>query len=362
MSWIKIDDSLAFHPKISRLNDAQFRFYITALCYAGRHLTDGLVFVEALPRTHPSVIRKLVEVGLFEKTAKGLEIHDFLDFQRSRAEVETLREKKREAGAKGGKKSAETRKQTAEHSAQADAKHAGSEKKYPEPRVQSQSKERVPSSLSSNGEVISEEVGVAPKTPALARPLAGPVFPVAGKPATWQAPEDLLADLRRLYPGVDVGAELDKAAAKIRVNAVSRKTARGMPKFLHAWMERTQNSARPTPRPTGPPGLNGSSAVQLVNGRYRLPSGWWASEDGRTIEKDFDTYERRSGSGLAAAGRYVHESQEDGAAFYVTGASLQHGYDERIRAKEREILRGHPRFADLFPETVAEPAKAGGGA
>jgi hypothetical protein len=157
MSWIKIDDSLAFHPKISRLNDAQFRFYITALCYAGRHLTDGLVFIEALPRTHPSVIRKLVEVGLFEKTAKGLEIHDFLDFQRSRADVEALREKKREAGAKGGKRSAETRKQTAEHGAQADTQHAGSEKKYPEPRVQSQSKEREPSSLSSNGEVISEE-------------------------------------------------------------------------------------------------------------------------------------------------------------------------------------------------------------
>ena len=103
MTWVRLDDSFPTHPKISRLSDAQFRYYVIALCYSSRHLTDGLVIPESLPRTHPSVRVALVAAGLFEETPNGLTIHDFLDFQRSRAEVLAIVEKRREAGRLGGR-------------------------------------------------------------------------------------------------------------------------------------------------------------------------------------------------------------------------------------------------------------------
>ncbi len=197
-------------------------------------------------------------------------------------------------------------------------------------------------------EVESEAVGVAAENPAAPPAAVGPVFKTTGKgPKTWQTPAALFDELVALYPNVNVAAELAKAQAKIRVGAVSTKTARGMPKFLHSWMAREQNSSRGLRPPSGPAA---PQAPELRNGRYRLASGWFASEDGTTIEKNFDTYERRPG-GDFQGGRYVHESAEDGAAFYVTGASLQHShYTEGIREKERQILRGHPRFHELFPE------------
>jgi hypothetical protein len=91
----------------------------------------------------------------------------------------------------------------------------------------------------------------------------------------------------------------------------------------------------------------------LVNGRYRLPSGWSASQDGSIIEKDFKTFERRRGS---AGARYVHEDQ-DGVAVYVTGAAIQtSSYTPEIREREKTILQGHPRFVELFPEESVKPS------
>jgi hypothetical protein len=97
-------------------------------------------------------------------------------------------------------------------------------------------------------EETEEEEGVALEAPSAPSASSGFHFQVAGKgPKTWFVPVDLLEDLRKLYPGVDINHELEKAEAKIRTRAVSKKTAKGMPKFLHSWMERAQNGARPQP-------------------------------------------------------------------------------------------------------------------
>lgn len=73
---------------------------------------------------------------------------------------------------------------------------------------------------------------------------SGIVFLTSGVEETWEAPEELVKDLERIYPDVGVRFEMEKAAAKVRNKAVPKKTARGMPKFLHNWMERSQNQAR----------------------------------------------------------------------------------------------------------------------
>lgn len=43
MSWVKLDDSMPDDGKVANLSDSAFRAYVTAICYAGRMLTDGLV-------------------------------------------------------------------------------------------------------------------------------------------------------------------------------------------------------------------------------------------------------------------------------------------------------------------------------
>lgn len=109
MTWIRIDDTLPTHPKVAGLSDAAFRLYVTALCYAGQHLTDGVVIVAALHRSKPGTVRELLDAHLLKKTERGIEIHDFLEYQSSRAAVLDMRDKKKRAGAAGGKASAESK-------------------------------------------------------------------------------------------------------------------------------------------------------------------------------------------------------------------------------------------------------------
>ena len=70
------------------------------------------------------VIRLLVEAGLWEEVPGGYRVHDYLDYQPSKDEVITEREKKREAGRKGGLASAQARRARAEAKGEA----GGSEK------------------------------------------------------------------------------------------------------------------------------------------------------------------------------------------------------------------------------------------
>lgn len=94
------------------------------------------------------------------------------------------------------------------------------------------------------------------------------------------------------------------------------------------------------------------AAVANPDGRIRLGSGWTASPDGNAIWKGIVRYERRNGGEFGS--RYVGRDDQ-GVEFYVTGEPIQyHHYGAAIRAKEQQILRGHPIFNTLFPETLAK--------
>lgn len=72
-------------------------------------------------------------------------------------------------------------------------------------------------------------------------------------PGTGEYPvsPQLVNELQRAYPGVDIRAELGKARAWCVTNPTKRKTARGVPRFLNAWMERAQNEGRSSGRGGG---------------------------------------------------------------------------------------------------------------
>lgn len=130
MPWIKLDDGYADHPKMAEAGPLAAWLHTKALIFCGRHLTDGRIsrtvvaslvdwraadVLTGVSNTvtntlsnsqcsgygHPDNIAladRLVEIGLWEHHDNGLayRIHDYLEYQPSRAEVLEERRKNRE--------------------------------------------------------------------------------------------------------------------------------------------------------------------------------------------------------------------------------------------------------------------------
>lgn len=91
MTWAKLDDTFADHPKIDPLSDAAFRLHVAAICYSARHLTDGHIPTERITRLVPRYqkrhVTELVTAGLWEPAEGGYTIHDYLDYNPTRKQA-----------------------------------------------------------------------------------------------------------------------------------------------------------------------------------------------------------------------------------------------------------------------------------
>ena len=104
MPYLLIDDGMAENPKVVGLSDKAFRLWITALAYCARNLTDGAISEIALRFSganskidRPKAIAKqLVSAGLWVVTDDGWQVHDYLEYNPSRAELQAKRELQRE--------------------------------------------------------------------------------------------------------------------------------------------------------------------------------------------------------------------------------------------------------------------------
>lgn len=125
MTWVRIDEEFARHPKVLEAGPLGMAMQISALCYCNQYLTDGFVPHSVVPgllsfdglgmrmwkgeligggedATWELVVQDMVRSGLWTEVPGGYEIHDFHDYQPSKAEVLELREARKEAGRKGG--------------------------------------------------------------------------------------------------------------------------------------------------------------------------------------------------------------------------------------------------------------------
>ena len=112
MPYLNLDDNFADHPKVDGLSDSAFRLHVAGLCYASRHLTDGFIPKEKVTRLVPRFRRPALDelVGTLWITAiGGFQIHDYLDWNRSREQIEFERERIRKVRSAAGKKGAEKR-------------------------------------------------------------------------------------------------------------------------------------------------------------------------------------------------------------------------------------------------------------
>lgn len=125
MPWIRVDDHFDEHPKLARVGPLGWAVWLAGLAYCNRNLTDGFIpYTTAnrlvsweflMPRdgsdsesiwtvgmntgmhgedvTCARVIDMLVGAGLWEVVTGGFRVHDFGDYQPSKAEVLVDRQK-----------------------------------------------------------------------------------------------------------------------------------------------------------------------------------------------------------------------------------------------------------------------------
>lgn len=101
MTWARFDDGYSSHRKIRRLSDAAFRLDVSAVCWACEQLTDGHILADELAivsdvRNPEKAAAELVKRGRWDKTDDGWVIHDYLDYNPSKAEVLAQRERERD--------------------------------------------------------------------------------------------------------------------------------------------------------------------------------------------------------------------------------------------------------------------------
>lgn len=116
MAWVRVDDGFPEHPKLRAAGPLGRELFIAALCHCNRYLTDGrltmedlrrlaqyedifvrdpLAVVEARPAVE-DVLERLIFAGAFEWNDGVIHIHDYADFQPTKAQILERREADRE--------------------------------------------------------------------------------------------------------------------------------------------------------------------------------------------------------------------------------------------------------------------------
>jgi hypothetical protein len=133
MTWVRIDDGFYQHPKVASAGPLAMAMQVAALCYCNKNLTDGFVpwsvaqsllsweFIGQADADNPErgsplfkvgitcgmagddvtcqfVIDQLVANGLWDEADGGFRVHDYLDYQPSKAEILAVRKVRSKAG------------------------------------------------------------------------------------------------------------------------------------------------------------------------------------------------------------------------------------------------------------------------
>lgn len=121
MTWFKVDDGFADHPKVEALlegahAECAIALWVTCGSWCAKHLTDGFVPMSRVKRSGYKHAEKgaaeLVRVGLWEAGAGGFQFRGWSEYQPTRARVEADRAATAEKVRRHRKGSAEGLKQS----------------------------------------------------------------------------------------------------------------------------------------------------------------------------------------------------------------------------------------------------------
>lgn len=101
-TYFRVHDGVDEHPKIEPLSDAAFRLIVTTWAYCSRNRNDGRI-ADAVwrKRGKPKARQELERAGLVEQCDGHVQVHDYLDWQRSAAEIEEIKAGRGAGGAYG---------------------------------------------------------------------------------------------------------------------------------------------------------------------------------------------------------------------------------------------------------------------
>lgn len=237
MAWIEIHQGLVHHHKVMRLRAAMgwnlsetlgflVRFWLWALDSAQNGCVDGFTWpgvaeeVLGLRKDHSAkAFDAMVSVGLLDELPDGKhQIHDWADYAGRILESRAAkRERDREF------QSLRRRQRVVNES------------------LTTSSASRCPTNPTNPTNQQTKEdcaeiaKGVSPPSPAVL------TFECDGPVRSWELSVAKAREYAETFPSLDVMAEFRKALQWIRDNPSKRKTARGMPSFLTAWLSRSQN-------------------------------------------------------------------------------------------------------------------------
>lgn len=101
-TYIRVHDGLDEHAKVAGLSDAAFRLLIESWCFCSRNLTDGRVAHALWKRRGTAKARReLIDAGLVDEHDGHVEMHDYLEHQRSAEEVKLLKQTRGDSGSFG---------------------------------------------------------------------------------------------------------------------------------------------------------------------------------------------------------------------------------------------------------------------
>jgi len=93
MAWGRVDDNLAFHPKVMQAGNEAMGLWIRSLSWCAQQLTDGYVpndIISAFGSVASA--SRLVDAGLWHEASNGFEFNDWHDYQPTRESVMAERE------------------------------------------------------------------------------------------------------------------------------------------------------------------------------------------------------------------------------------------------------------------------------
>ncbi|MFF9271105.1 hypothetical protein [Streptomyces rochei] len=113
MAWFALDDGFDSHPKVRKAGNAAVGLFVRLGVHATKHLTEGHLDGDIVTAYGTAAtIRKLLTVGMLHEpghgcprcpqpAADGYYIHDYLDYNKSRAQIEAAREAARKRQQRG---------------------------------------------------------------------------------------------------------------------------------------------------------------------------------------------------------------------------------------------------------------------
>lgn len=93
MTWLRIEDGMPEHPKVADLTVHAKWALVEIWCYSARSRSDGLLPATIAKRiASQKILNELASADLIHKNGAGWIIHDFLDYNPSKDELDARRE------------------------------------------------------------------------------------------------------------------------------------------------------------------------------------------------------------------------------------------------------------------------------